>query len=1462
MCNALSTIAQPFTDSFSGPLLTSANAWGSWQSKDMFGYSPLTASAGSEFGNQWFWSNGVGLIPVAPLPFSAGGMIKFNARNGGLAPAGAIDTGCAYLSTPFLDFSGRLGAPANVSFYLWHEAYAGAMADSVVVYASNSNQLTGGATRLGMVWADPSGYGTGWVQSTLAIPNISQFNGCTNVVIIFVAYTWTSYRNIYVDNINIDKFPSNMAVQSVTLTNQNTNSVALGSTNNQIVSVTINVCGSNVPKQIDSIIFNPIGTNILADVANAKLFYTGNNAVFSTTQQVFATVNQPINNVTYNNSLGFGNCAAPVTLTLGDNYFWLTYDIKPQATIGNIVDADFLCAIIHGASCAPGSSIPLCNPQALPGGVLLDGGGYAPPLYTVGTSGQGYASGDFISSVHVTSAVGNPLFNQEHDLATYPGCNNLPGQYCNRHAPHPTDYTHFAPTNNSNTTDRSCSLYFGQGIRSGTVADKIAIAAGTWFSSNFVRAWIDFICDGDFDDNYVGPGGTIYESIMLNGAYSLSDNNSIASLGSVAGAFPTQKKGDDWNEWNIEVPNEGELPTVGGGSGGPAVHSGYARLRVREVYGNSTFTPFNTEINGECEDYDIMLVASCGTPSVKTCNWIGGGINPTNWFDTANWCPGIPTQYDTALIQPNANGNYPIIVSNQNPECATLRIYSGAYVTIDAPDVLVGNVYSNTGKLKAYHNIEIGETPATSAQLKVLQNPVSSVITGVASSAGTTLLSPFRNDKHDTKVQFIYAPTELVAMGLKSGDVLNNITFFIKSTQVLPGGNLGNFTIKIWQYDSSYFYPIVLSPMTEVAINNALPGRIPATGALNSTTCFGPANFSIPAINQTNTIVPIHINFTTKPSINVSKYLCLEITRDSPFTSGVAYPILYESTLSRYCLVLANANNNASSNTVATKITGVGIAPGAAGAAANNGILNNGTFADGGTNAPFAYITGSTYVFRPTSEIGFTRHYSKYNIEVGGNWINNNAPGLPYGFEAGYSTVKMINNYVPLLHPNNDVDTIGGSEATIFNELEINDIKNVIMKVQGINNGNTSLIIDSTLKLTAGQLQLSQTKVVVNNPNQNAIQRTTGFIQSQQTNNYNKVQWNIGNNTGPHTIPFGTTLNYLPITFSLQSGSFGNITTSTYFSNASNIPLPTIPQVVSNLCFPSTNNNSAKMVDRYWQLDGSIPAGGVATIEFVYGANELPPGVNDSDLMITRFEDDTVGTCVGGSWLSNAQLGNPLQQTGSAYGYGTHAVRINNVSNFSPWCAVTKSSFNPPPCIVTGLKVANATNSTAMLLWEKLNSASSYRVRIQNQLSNLNTYGVTVYTLDTFTLGTNFLAASAYRFRVAAKCNGAWGAWTTWKNFNTNVPREITDENVLIDNSKPFLLYPNPASTNMNIETEFGVDYEIKIMDTQGRMVYNNRYKAENELVNIDIAKFENGVYQLQISTNNNIYFERMVVNR
>lgn len=81
----------------------------------------------------------------------------------------------------------------------------------------------------------------------------------------------------------------------------------------------------------------------------------------------------------------------------------------------------------------------------------------------------------------------------------------------------------------------------------------------------------------------------------------------------------------------------------------------------------------------------------------KVCTWVGGASgNPTDWFNDSNWIPQTPTAQDTARIMPvgpiNGQYYYPIITTNQQPQCARLIIYGQARVIIDAPnEVVVGN---------------------------------------------------------------------------------------------------------------------------------------------------------------------------------------------------------------------------------------------------------------------------------------------------------------------------------------------------------------------------------------------------------------------------------------------------------------------------------------------------------------------------------------------------------------------------------------------------------------------------------------------------------------------------------------------------------------------------------------------------------------------------------------------------
>jgi len=122
--------------------------------------------------------------------------------------------------------------------------------------------------------------------------------------------------------------PAPMVWDSVT-TVQVTNGVLQNSTNNPVVAAVVYTHGSANPKVVTQVNFNTIGTNNLSDISNAKVFFTGTNAVFTATNQFGSTVAVPSGAMTFN---GYD------TLSPGANYFWLTYNVASGAALGDSLD--------------------------------------------------------------------------------------------------------------------------------------------------------------------------------------------------------------------------------------------------------------------------------------------------------------------------------------------------------------------------------------------------------------------------------------------------------------------------------------------------------------------------------------------------------------------------------------------------------------------------------------------------------------------------------------------------------------------------------------------------------------------------------------------------------------------------------------------------------------------------------------------------------------------------------------------------------------------------------------------------------------------------------------------------------------------------------------------------------------------------------------------------------------------
>lgn len=135
---------------------------------------------------------------------------------------------------------------------------------------------------------------------------------------------------------------------------QNTNPVAINSTNNDVIRIEVVTSGAITPLTATDFTCRITGTTNSGDIQNAKLFYTADIPVFSTATQFGSTLAVPPASPTNFTVTG------SATLVAGTNYFWLTYDVKPTAAC-NPAQIDALCnnILISAVNHVPSPSAPI-----------------------------------------------------------------------------------------------------------------------------------------------------------------------------------------------------------------------------------------------------------------------------------------------------------------------------------------------------------------------------------------------------------------------------------------------------------------------------------------------------------------------------------------------------------------------------------------------------------------------------------------------------------------------------------------------------------------------------------------------------------------------------------------------------------------------------------------------------------------------------------------------------------------------------------------------------------------------------------------------------------------------------------------------------------------------------------------------------------------------------------------------
>ncbi|MBI3232524.1 MAG: T9SS type A sorting domain-containing protein [Bacteroidetes bacterium] len=123
--------------------------------------------------------------------------------------------------------------------------------------------------------------------------------------------------------------------------------VVKGSNSQEILQIKVSADGCQDTLPVTNLYLNTNGSTDTSDIGGIKVYYTGTNNQFNTTNAFDSTLLS--NQFTLNGSQ---------QLTRGDNYFWLTYDVKSGATDGDLLDGVLDSVTIHGVNYYPITSNP------------------------------------------------------------------------------------------------------------------------------------------------------------------------------------------------------------------------------------------------------------------------------------------------------------------------------------------------------------------------------------------------------------------------------------------------------------------------------------------------------------------------------------------------------------------------------------------------------------------------------------------------------------------------------------------------------------------------------------------------------------------------------------------------------------------------------------------------------------------------------------------------------------------------------------------------------------------------------------------------------------------------------------------------------------------------------------------------------------------------------------------------
>lgn len=171
------------------------------------------------------------------------------------------------------------------------------------------------------------------------------------------------------------------------------------------------------------------------------------------------------------------------------------------------------------------------------------------------------------------------------------------------------------------------------------------------------------------------------------------------------------------------------------------------------------------------------------------------------------------------------------------------------------------------------------------------------------------------------------------------------------------------------------------------------------------------------------------------------------------------------------------------------------------------------------------------------------------------------------------------------------------------------------------------------------------------------------------------------------------------------------------------------------------------------------------------------------------------------------------------------------------------------------------TERTPAFTWENISGISGYELQydVTDAFTSAEVYDDldTAYFLTLFPLE----VGTTYFWRVRAYENGFISNWSEERSFLVN-PQGVND----IFNSNNLSIYPNPSSGMVNIDFNYFAQsrVEVKVFDLVGKTIFNQELDFDQGLSTkiIDLTKFNEGIYLIELKTDEDTYTGKIFINK